>query len=467
MGIPVKVADHERRDWAIIAVIILIGFICVFLAGYWAVRFAPSWNVNADLGSNLDPNSDFLTRRPGDLVQPVDSNILNQPDWISVILTPGALFPTRMPNAVATASPLKTPARAASATQTTISTPPPTHTLAYYLPTSTSISNPSYTEMPVSTSTTVPSPTGTSLPTHVPTITPPPLADLQVTINDGATHYTADVSIQYTIMVSNPVGPVGVTNAMVTGAFSSDQLTDISWTCTASAGASCAASGAGNITDGINLPVGSFVTYRVSATVIPSPSGSLAGMASVTAPSGIIDHDPSNNSSTDVDDLIITDIPPVEIGPNTDNNVFTLISGQYLTLPFEVMVSGHNGWDLVYYELAYESGIRLDSVVIEISDGLNWYTIFNWGNNFADINTNMDFNFLPDPGREPYPPPEEPDERYVPAASLYASPTGAWTGIAIDLDGTVPNKTYHYIRFYAPPGDTDGQMEIDALVILP
>lgn len=464
MGTPVKTSEREWRDWAVIGLIILIGFMCVFLAGYWAVRFPPSWRLNADMGSNLDPNSDFLTRRPGGLVEPVDPILLTQPVWINVILTPGALFPTRIPNAAATATLFNTPTRVAPATQTTIITPSPTRTLVYDLPTSTAISNPSYTKTPVLTSTTVPSLTNTSLPTNVPTIAPPPQADLRITMNDGATHYATGISIQYVIVVSNPVGLVGVANATVTGSFSPDQLTNITWTCTAPAGASCTASGTGNIVDAVTIPIGSSVTYTVHATVIssPPPTGSLIGSASVTVPPGITDPDPGNNSATDTDHLILTDTPPIEIGTDPNNDVYELKSGQYLTLPFEITVSGHADWDMVYYELPYGGGVRLDWVIIEISDGMNWYIIFNWGDNSADAHTNMNFNSLPDPVLPP-----EPDERYISSDRFYPSPTGVQTGIAIDLDGIVPNGTYRFIRFYAPPGDADEQMEIDAIAVLP
>jgi hypothetical protein len=69
----------------------------------------------------------------------------------------------------------------------------------------------------------------------------------------------------------------------------------------------------------------------------------------------------------------------------------------------------------------------------------------------------MDFNLLSNPMV-----PEEPDQRDIPTAELYNS-----TGIAIDLDSILPLGTYSYIRFFAPPGDIDGHMEIDAIQVLP
>src|SRR5215207_4260173 len=136
-GILMKVPEHEGRDWAIIAVIILIGFLCVLLAGYWALRFAPSWQLTADMGSKLDPLSDFLTRRPGGFVEPVDPSILTQPVWINVFLTPGAIFSTRPPNATTTPAFFLTPTRIASATHTGVfvASATNTSTLVYFPPT--------------------------------------------------------------------------------------------------------------------------------------------------------------------------------------------------------------------------------------------------------------------------------------------------------------------------------------------
>ncbi len=111
----------------------------------------------------------------------------------------------------------------------------------------------------------------------------------------------------------------------------------------------------------------------------------------------------------------------------------------------------------MYYELPAGSGIYLDWVIVEISDGTNWYTVFNWGNNVADTNTNVDFNILSNPQVPP-----ELDERDIPTAELYNG-----TGIAIDIDAIVPAGVYPYIRFTAPTGDMDGQIEIDAIEILP
>jgi hypothetical protein len=156
---------------------------------------------------------------------------------------------------------------------------------------------------------------------------------------------------------------------------------------------------------------------------------------------------------------IPTDTTPPEIGTTPDGTVYFLPSGGSLTLGTNLVANGDGSFDLVYYERPAPggTGVFLDWVIVEIGDGTNWYTVFYWGDNIADTNSNMDFNSLPNPQV-----PEEGDQRDVPTASLYNG-----TGIAIDIDGIVPAGTYSYIRFTAPAGDSDNQMEIDALEVLP
>src|SRR5512132_3077453 len=97
MGRPMNVPEQERRDWFIIPIILIIGFLCVIIAGQWALRFSPTWELNTNMDSNLDPNSDFLTRRPSGFIEPVEASILTQPAWLNLFLTPGASFATGTP----------------------------------------------------------------------------------------------------------------------------------------------------------------------------------------------------------------------------------------------------------------------------------------------------------------------------------------------------------------------------------
>lgn len=154
---------------------------------------------------------------------------------------------------------------------------------------------------------------------------------------------------------------------------------------------------------------------------------------------------------------IPTDPIPPEIGTTPDGVTYDMSAGETLTLGINLLANGDAGYDFVYYEFPDVSGILMDWVIIEVGDGSTWYTVFYWGNDIADANSNMNFNLLPNP----VDPPEQ-DQRDVPFSALYNA-----TGIAIDIDSIVPPGTYFYIRFTAPAGDADNQMEIDAIEILP
>jgi uncharacterized repeat protein (TIGR01451 family) len=90
-------------------------------------------------------------------------------------------------------------------------------------------------------------------------------------------------------------------------------LTGVTWTCTASPGSSCPASGTGAIDVTVDLLVGGTATFTILATVDPAASGTLVNQATVTPPSGTTDPDGSNNTSTDS-----TEIVPAVVTGTTD-----------------------------------------------------------------------------------------------------------------------------------------------------
>jgi hypothetical protein len=226
------------------------------------------------------------------------------------------------------------------------------------------------------------------------------------------------------------------------------------------------------------LPATSTSTRKSKPTKTSAPSTAITNTAifipssTSTAPSGTTPTAMQTSSATSTATMsptatstatetpvpIPTDPTPPEIGPGPDGIVFFLPSGSSLTLGINLIADGDASFDLAYYERpAPGGGINLDWVIVEVSDGTNWYTIFNWGDNVADTNSNMDFNILSNPTTPP-----EPDQRAILASELYNS-----TGVAIDINAIVPPGTYSYIRFSAPPGDSDNQMEIDAIQVLP
>jgi uncharacterized repeat protein (TIGR01451 family) len=108
--------------------------------------------------------------------------------------------------------------------------------------------------------------------------------------------------ITYTIVASN-AGPNAANGATLTDTLPA-AITGVTWTCMGANGASCTASGSGDVNDTVNLPVGGTVTYVVTGTVSQSATGSVSNTATVMAPSDVADWNESNNSATDTDTLV-------------------------------------------------------------------------------------------------------------------------------------------------------------------
>jgi hypothetical protein len=355
-----KPVEHEQRDWSILVfTILVVGFLSVLVAGQLALRFSPTWVLTTNMDSQIDPNSVFLTREPGESIEPVDAAILTPPGW-SNFLTPGASIITRTPFPPITSTPPPAPTTVSSATSTVIVPASPTNTFVFipFTPTSTRKPKPTKTSPPPAAT--------TDTPTFLPSFTP--------TSPSGSTPTPTPTQ-----------------------------------------------------------------TSTTTATLPPTPS--------------------FTPTATQTPISIPTDPTPPEIGATPDGNVYILPAGGSLTLGITLIANGDAGYDLVYYERAAPggNGIFLDWMIVQIGDGTNWYTVFNWGDNIADTNSNMNFNILPNPQV-----PEEADQRAVPTSALYPP-----TGIAIDVDAMLPPGTYSYIRFTAPPGDSDNQTEIDAVEVLP
>jgi uncharacterized repeat protein (TIGR01451 family) len=129
-----------------------------------------------------------------------------------------------------------------------------------------------------------------------------PEADISVTKTDGQSSIVAGDSLTYTISVGN-AGPSDVSGVTVTDTFPAElNITGVS--CLTTGGATCSASGTGNIADTVDMPAGSSITYMVNATLDPLASGTLSNTASVAVPGGVTDPDTGNNTSTDTDTVI-------------------------------------------------------------------------------------------------------------------------------------------------------------------
>ena len=119
-------------------------------------------------------------------------------------------------------------------------------------------------------------------------------------------------TITYTIVAAN-AGPAAVVGATVSDMFAAS-LDNVTWSCVASAGSSCPTppSGSGNINASVSLLVGGTATFTVNATVSASATGAITNTATITPPPGVVDPDPSDESSTVVTPIGGT--PAVDLG---------------------------------------------------------------------------------------------------------------------------------------------------------
>ena len=146
-------------------------------------------------------------------------------------------------------------------------------------------------------------------------------ADLSITKTDGVTTAVPGGSVTYTITASN-AGPSAATGATVADTFPA--VLTCTWTCVGAGGGTCTAAGAGNINDTtVNLPVGGSVTYTASCSIAASATGTLSNTATVTAPGGVTDPTPGNNSATDTDTLT----PQANLGITKTDGVTTVTAG--------------------------------------------------------------------------------------------------------------------------------------------
>ena len=157
-----------------------------------------------------------------------------------------------------------------------------------------------------------------------------PIADLAITKTDGSATAVPGTSVIYTITASNN-GPNAAMGSTVADVFLG-AITSANWTCIGLAGGTCSASGSGNINETVNLPSGGSVTFTVTATVSPNSTGSLSNTAIVTAPVGVVDPNPINNSGTDTDtltpqaDLVITKSDGVTTVYQGGSTVYTIVA---------------------------------------------------------------------------------------------------------------------------------------------
>lgn len=129
-------------------------------------------------------------------------------------------------------------------------------------------------------------------------------ADVGVTMTAAPTQYTAGAPLTYTITVSN-AGPAAASTTTIVDAFPA-AYTGASWTCAASGGASCAASGSGaTLTDIVSLPAGSEIVYTVDGVVAAGTTGTLTNSATAVVGGAVSDPDMTNNTASAATDPVV------------------------------------------------------------------------------------------------------------------------------------------------------------------
>ena len=133
--------------------------------------------------------------------------------------------------------------------------------------------------------------------------------ELVLTKDDGRDSVSAGDAVTYTIQVSNPK-PSLLLNGTVTDLVPAS-LENPSWTCSASAGSSCAPGPvSGNITDVVTVQSGGSVSYVLTGTVAPTIAGPLVNTASIEAPPSITNSAGSTTQASDTNSLFPV---PVEL----------------------------------------------------------------------------------------------------------------------------------------------------------
>lgn len=140
--------------------------------------------------------------------------------------------------------------------------------------------------------------------------------------SEGSGTVAPGTVIEYTITVTNH-GPSAVRNARVTDIFPG-QLEDVEWDCvTLTPGAQCfgGLSGLGDLNQLVFLPPGGSIEFLARGKIKSGVTGTITNTATITAPVGVIDLDPSNNSASDtntvlgrVADLQVTKVACTDFG---------------------------------------------------------------------------------------------------------------------------------------------------------
>lgn len=121
-------------------------------------------------------------------------------------------------------------------------------------------------------------------------------ADVSASIGTTPDLYTPGAALSHAITVAN-AGPAAAPGVIVFDAFPASYAA-VTWSCSASGGASCTSGGSGNISQLVSLPAGSAVVYTVNATITANAQGLLSNTVTAVVNAPTTDPDPANNAAT-------------------------------------------------------------------------------------------------------------------------------------------------------------------------
>jgi uncharacterized repeat protein (TIGR01451 family) len=194
------------------------------------------------------------------------------------------------------------------------------------------------------------------------------VANLSVTKTNGETALTAGGTTTYTIVVTN-AGPSPVTGASVTDTAPTG-LTFGAWTCAASPGSTCPASGTGDLAATIDLQTGGTATFTISGTIGTATTGTLTNTANVSTPAGVTDPTPADNAASDSDP--VSPMPPVltaDVAISKTNGIASVTSGATTTYTVIVSNAGPSAADGAIFADAAAAGLAKTAVNCTASGG--------------------------------------------------------------------------------------------------
>jgi len=161
--------------------------------------------------------------------------------------------------------------------------------------------------------------------------------DLSVAKTSTPNPYVPGQPLTYTVTVTNK-GPGDAAGVAVSDPLPSELAgAGFKWTCTATTGSTCAASGSGDIADTVGVAAGGTLTYTVTGTVPTGVTGTLTDTAKATPPSGTTD--PGCSPSCSATDTNPTPSGSLTVHKSSSTNSYSAV-GNSITYAFLVTNTG-------------------------------------------------------------------------------------------------------------------------------